>query len=451
MGAVALVAAAALALSACTATEPTLDPSPPETTPPVAVTIPSTPVGERVQWMIDLINQDADITVADLDGAFDSTFTDAVALPDVVELLNVQIRPAQPIVVTAYEGSESQAVAQVTGAVGDPFAIQMSLTAAGLIDGFVLAPAEVPDPAQSLDEVKERLDDLGFTVRYSVVRTSPDGASEVLLEEGATALAPMASMFKLYVLLAVHEQVSAGTITWDDVLTVSDENRSLPSGELQNEPNGTEVTVREAALKMISISDNTATDMLIERIGRDAVESAVLNSGHHDPTALTPFLMTREMFQLGFGTEYPVIERWAASSVAERRLMLESLTIDLPAIDLATVNPGAIWQQDLDWFASPADVAAVHEALAELDDPEVNAALTANPGIAIDPAAWPHVAFKGGSSMGVLTGSWRAVAVDGTTLTVVVMASGDDPAAVAHAQTEIFSLMTDVFTLTAVE
>ena len=133
MGAVALVAAAALALSACTATEPTLDPSPPETTPPVAVTIPSTPVGERVQWMIDLINQDADITVADLDGAFDSTFTDAVALPDVVELLNVQIRPAQPIVVTAYEGSESQAVAQVTGSVGDPFAIQMSLTAAGLI------------------------------------------------------------------------------------------------------------------------------------------------------------------------------------------------------------------------------------------------------------------------------------------------------------------------------
>ena len=53
--------------------------------------------------------------------------------------------------------------------------------------------------------------------------------------------------------------------------------------------------------------------------------------------------------------------------------------------------------------------------------------------------------------MGVVSGSWHAVADDGTTLTVVVMASGDDAEAVAMGQIELFSLVTDIFTLVGTE
>lgn len=402
-----------------------------------------------MQWVLNLLNQQADLTEADLDGAFDASFTEAVPLDQVVQLLNLQIRPAQPIVVTSYEGSETQAVAEVSGSVGEPFAIQLSVTGEALIDGFALTPVTTSDPAESVDEVAERLDNLGFPVRYLVTRTAPDGAQDVLLEHGANEPAPMASMFKLYVLLAVHQQVQAGELSWTDELEVTDANRSLPSGELQNEPNGTLVTVRDAAIGMISISDNTATDMLIDAVGRDAVEQAVIDAGHHEPAALTPFLTTREMFMLAFGSDEATQRRWADASVSERRTMLADLDIDLATIDPADISSDAFWQQGLDWFATPQDVAGVHAALADLSDADVTAALTKNPGVPVDAAAWTQVAFKGGSSVGVLTGSWHAVAGDGTTLTIVVMASSDNANAVGSAEQEIFSLMTDLLRLTA--
>ena len=49
---------------------------------------------------------------------------------------------------------------------------------------------------------------------------------------------------------------------------------------------------------MISISDNTAADMLIARLGRTAVEDALKTSGMADPSRDRPFLTSRESFTL---------------------------------------------------------------------------------------------------------------------------------------------------------
>ncbi len=65
------------------------------------------------------------------------------------------------------------------------------------------------------------------------------------------------------------------------------------------------------------------------------------------------------------------------------------------------------------------------------------------------PAGWGPVAFKGGSSPGVLTGSWRAVAADGSVLTIVLLASGDDAAAVEGVAGELFGLAGDLLGLLA--
>ena len=49
---------------------------------------------------------------------------------------------------------------------------------------------------------------------------------------------------------------------------------------------------------MISISDNTATDHLIDRLGRENVEASLSRMGHSDPVVSIPFLTTREFFLL---------------------------------------------------------------------------------------------------------------------------------------------------------
>ena len=49
---------------------------------------------------------------------------------------------------------------------------------------------------------------------------------------------------------------------------------------------------------MIAISDNTATDLLIDAVGRDAVEAALVTAGHAAPELNRPFLTPRELFVL---------------------------------------------------------------------------------------------------------------------------------------------------------
>ena len=145
-----------------------------------------------------------------------------------------------------------------------------------------------------------------------------------MLAHGADEPAPLGSIFKLYVLLAVADAVEGGDLDWGTVLTVSPQNRSLPSGELQDAPDGTQVTVIEAATKMIEISDNTATDVLIQAVGRQAVEDAVVQAGHHDPALMWPFVSTRELFQIGWG-DPAYLEIWQNGNQDEQYALLEQL------------------------------------------------------------------------------------------------------------------------------
>jgi len=54
----------------------------------------------------------------------------------------------------------------------------------------------------------------------------------------------------------------------------------------------------ELANRMISISDNTATDHLLLTVGREAVESIQAAMGHSAPGLNAPFITTRELFVL---------------------------------------------------------------------------------------------------------------------------------------------------------
>ena len=51
--------------------------------------------------------------------------------------------------------------------------------------------------------------------------------------------APLGAAFKLYVLDALGDAVAAGKVRWNQPLTVTAQLKSLPPGELQDEPDGT--------------------------------------------------------------------------------------------------------------------------------------------------------------------------------------------------------------------
>jgi beta-lactamase class A len=76
-----------------------------------------------------------------------------------------------------------------------------------------------------------------------------------------------ASTIKLPILLAFFQDVDAGKINLSELLTLEKQFVAGGSGELQDQPLGTKYTALEVATRMMVGSDNTATNMLIARLG----------------------------------------------------------------------------------------------------------------------------------------------------------------------------------------
>ncbi|MBW4561048.1 MAG: class A beta-lactamase-related serine hydrolase [Mojavia pulchra JT2-VF2] len=83
----------------------------------------------------------------------------------------------------------------------------------------------------------------------------------------SSASFPAASTIKVPILVAFFQDVDAGKIRLDEMLTMQQEMIAGGSGNMQYKPAGTQYTALEVAKKMITISDNTATNMLIARLG----------------------------------------------------------------------------------------------------------------------------------------------------------------------------------------
>ncbi|WP_373528423.1 serine hydrolase [Nostoc sp.] len=78
---------------------------------------------------------------------------------------------------------------------------------------------------------------------------------------------PAASTIKVPILIAFFQDLDAGKIRLDEMLTMQQEMVAGGSGNLQYKPAGTQYAALEVVTKMITISDNTATNMLISRLG----------------------------------------------------------------------------------------------------------------------------------------------------------------------------------------
>ncbi|MBD2357738.1 serine hydrolase [Tolypothrix sp. FACHB-123] len=78
---------------------------------------------------------------------------------------------------------------------------------------------------------------------------------------------PAASTIKIPILVAFFQDLDAGKIRLDEMLTMQQQMIAGGSGNMQYKPAGTQFTALEVASKMITISDNTATNMLIARLG----------------------------------------------------------------------------------------------------------------------------------------------------------------------------------------
>lgn len=94
-----------------------------------------------------------------------------------------------------------------------------------------------------------------------------DPDTDAYFDLNGTAAVSSASTIKIAILVAFFQDVDAGKIRFDELLTMKAKFIAAGSGNMQHKFPGSKYTALETATKMITISDNTATNMLIERLG----------------------------------------------------------------------------------------------------------------------------------------------------------------------------------------
>lgn len=375
----------------------------------------------QVDWFIALLNG-APLDESDYNARFAQVFLDQLTAAQFTEVVD-QIKAAAPFwqQTEVIAAQPSAGVVRIAPESGDPaFALSVSIDADGRINGLYVQPADPPqldDPPQTAADAAARIGQLG-RFGYVVADVAGDECT-VRMGQDPDVAVPLGSMFKLYVLGAVVDAVTAGTISWDQEVEIVDRYRSLPSGIVQDDPPGSTRTVRELAELMISISDNTAADHLAGLVGRAAVEQALLDYGHSNPALNRPFLTTRELFVLKLadptgepGTPGRLGTEYASADETERRRILEDEVDPYPLADLDIAQWTApIAVDDLEWFASPMDLC---RSLTRLEqNNEAVRILSINPGIPDTDGLWTYLGYKGGSEPGLLGMAWYRRTQDG--------------------------------------
>ena len=87
------------------------------------------------------------------------------------------------------------------------------------------------------------------------------------LDVNGDAPFPMASAFKIPILATACKQLMNGVIDLDSRVPLRDEDKSMGSGILPYFESGLEPSVRDLLTLMIIISDNTATDIMVDYLG----------------------------------------------------------------------------------------------------------------------------------------------------------------------------------------
>ena len=185
--------------------------------------------------------------------------------------------------------------------------ILTAFTAAALIlgggtpryDFMTLVPScpALAEAASLFAKVNEKADSiLDDGTEYSVYLSYPGESSEAFLYHNGPVRS--ASMIKMFIMAAAMEKVAAGEMSLDEGIVLNDYDKVGGSGILGGYADGTVLPLRTYMELMITESDNTATNIIINRLGMGTVNDYIARNGYSD-TVLKREMMDMEAIAAG--------------------------------------------------------------------------------------------------------------------------------------------------------
>ncbi len=167
--------------------------------------------------------------------------------------------------------------------------------------GSTPAPAPTPSPAAAQPTPKPvpawldrrvRAEAEGFSGSVYLYAKNLDTGAEYSF--GGDEPVRTASTIKVAVMVEAFARVAGGRAKWSDELVLSKSVRYSGSGVLNELTDGLRLPLRDAVTLMMELSDNTATNMVLDYLSTDAVNERMESLG---------FRQTRIMRKVGGGGE----------------------------------------------------------------------------------------------------------------------------------------------------
>jgi beta-lactamase class A len=172
--------------------------------------------------------------------------------------------------------------------------------------------AAAPLSAASL---QSRVEEAVATLKGTMGVAAVDLASGQSVFVNADAAFPTASVIKVGVMVEVFHQIAEGRLRREDTIVLDDKAKVDGSGVLQRLHGGLALTVGDLLDLMMTVSDNTATNLLIARVGTANVDRRLASYG------LVRTKLFRPTFRDGHPDVFPEEEKEFGLGVATPREM----------------------------------------------------------------------------------------------------------------------------------
>jgi beta-lactamase class A len=157
-----------------------------------------------------------------------------------------------------------------------------------------------------------------YSGQYSIAARNLKTGEEILVDEHRVY--PTASTFKVPIMVEVFRQVEAGEYRLDDRIEFKESDKVEGSGVLRDMTAGLNPTIHDLLMLMIIVSDNTATNMLIDKAGRERINATMQELGF---TSIDIVHKIDFEFMDGDGRKLAVAAPWDLMRIMDKIVRLE--------------------------------------------------------------------------------------------------------------------------------
>jgi beta-lactamase class A len=137
----------------------------------------------------------------------------------------------------------------------------------------------------------------------------------------ADAPVPTASTIKLPIMVELFAEAEEGKLDWNQKLQLTEHDKVSGTGVLTELSGGDLLPIRDLMHLMIVVSDNTATNLILDRIGGDAVNQRMARLGLKQTVVMRKIMQTKPE---GFTDEgrKPGNDRWGTGKSCPRDMVI---------------------------------------------------------------------------------------------------------------------------------